>query len=111
MAGLVPAIHAVVARADAGRLGLHHDQQAHGILYTGVTSDIGRRANEHHEGLVKGFTKRYGLKRLVYMEFYDTVAAAIQRESNMKHWPRARKAQLIVNSNPGWLDLFETLNQ
>jgi predicted GIY-YIG superfamily endonuclease len=42
-----------------------------GILYTGVTSDIGRRANEHHEGLVKGFTKCYGLKRLVYMEFYE----------------------------------------
>ena len=53
-----------------------------------MTSDIGRRAYEHREGLVKGFTKRYGVKRLVYMEFYETIAAAIQRESNMKHWPR-----------------------
>ena len=51
-----------------------------GILYTGVTSDIGRRAYEHHEGLVKGFTKRYGLKRLVHIEFYETISAAIQRE-------------------------------
>ena len=51
-----------------------------GTLYTGVTSDIGRRAYEHHEGLVKGFTKRYGLKRLVHIEFYETISAAIQRE-------------------------------
>jgi putative endonuclease len=82
-----------------------------GVLYTSVTSDIGRRAYEHREGLVKGFTKRYGLKRLVYMELYETITAAIQRESNMKHWLRAWKAQLIVNSNPGWLDLYETFNQ
>ncbi len=82
-----------------------------GVLYTGVTSDIARRAYEHREGLVKGFTKRYGLKRLVYMEFYESILDAIQRELNMKHWPRAWKAQLIVNANPGWLDLYETLNQ
>jgi putative endonuclease len=63
-----------------------------GTLYTGVTSDIGRRAYEHREGLVKGFTKRYGLKRLVHIEFYETISAAIQRESNTKHWPRAWKA-------------------
>jgi putative endonuclease len=47
-----------------------------------VTSDIGRRAYEHREGLAKGFTKRYGLKRLVYMEFHETITAAIQRESS-----------------------------
>jgi putative endonuclease len=82
-----------------------------GILYTGVTSDLGRRTYEHREGLVKGFTKRYGLKRLVYMEFYERIIDAIQRESNMKHWPRAWKGQLIVDSNPGWLDLYETLNR
>ena len=80
------------------------------VYYTGVTSNIGRRAYER-EGLVQGFTKRYGLKRLVYVEFYERITDAIQRESNMKHWPRAWKAQLIVNSNPGWVDLFETLNQ
>ena len=81
------------------------------ILYTGVISDIGRRAREHPRRFGEGFTKRYGVKRLVYREFYETIAAAILRESNMRHWPRAWKAQLIVNSNPGWLDLFETLNQ
>jgi putative endonuclease len=82
-----------------------------GTLYTGVTSDIGRRAYEHREGLVKGFTKRYGLKRLVYMEFHETIAGAIQREHNIKHWPRAWKARLILDANPGWTDLYETLNQ
>src|ERR1700734_3612264 len=69
-----------------------------GVLYTGVTSDIGRRAYEHREGLVPGFTKRYGLKRLVYMERYERITDAIQRESNIKHWPRAWKARLILDS-------------
>jgi putative endonuclease len=55
--------------------------RAKGVLYTGVTSDIARRAFEHREGLVPGFTKRYGLKRLVYMEFHERIADAIQRES------------------------------
>ncbi len=82
-----------------------------GILYTGVTSDIARRAYEHREGLVLGFTKRYGLKRLVYMEFHERIADAIQRESNIKHWPRAWKARLILDANPAWNDLYETLNQ
>ena len=81
-----------------------------GILYTGVTSDIARRAWEHREGLAKGFTQRYGLKRLVYMEFYEDIRAAIQREKNMKHYSRAWKAQLIVEANPGWRGLYETLN-
>ena len=52
-----------------------------GVLYTGVTSDIARRAYEHRERIVPGFTKRYGLKRLVYMEFHERIADAIQRES------------------------------
>ena len=56
-----------------------------GILYTGVTSDLALRAWEHREGLVKGFTQRYGLKRLVYTEFFEDVRDAIQREKNMKH--------------------------
>jgi putative endonuclease len=111
MAGLVPAIHAGVKYADAKRLGLHHDNRPNGILYTGVRSDIARRAYEHREGLTPGFTKRYGLKRLVYVEFYERIADAIQRESNIKHWPRAWKARLILDANPGWNDLYETLNQ
>jgi putative endonuclease len=81
-----------------------------GVLNTGVTSDIGRRAYEHCEGLVPRFTKRYGWKRLVYMEGYGRITDAIQRESNIKHWPRAGKARLILEPNPGWADLYETLN-
>ena len=82
-----------------------------GVLYTGVTSDIARRIHEHREGLVPGFTRRYGLKRLVWMERHDDIRSAIQRESNIKHWSRAWKAQTIVESNPRWADLFEILNQ
>jgi putative endonuclease len=56
-----------------------------GILYTGVTSNLPRRAWEHREGILPGFTKRYGLKRLVYAERHSSISAAIQRERNMKH--------------------------
>ena len=80
-----------------------------GILYVGVTGDILRRAYEHREGLIDGFTKRYGLHRLVYVEEYASIAQAIQREHNMKHWSRAWKVRLILAANPEWRDLFETL--
>ncbi len=83
--------------------------QPNGILYTGVTNDIVRRAYEHREGLLPGFTKRYGLKRLVYAEPYDDISTAIQRERNMKHWPRKWKARLILAANPDWDDLYERL--
>ena len=80
-----------------------------GIIYCGVTSDISRRAYEHREGLIEGFTKRYGLKRLVWMEFHDSMADAIQRECSIKRWPRAWKVRLIHQYNPDWDDLYETL--
>jgi putative endonuclease len=80
-----------------------------GILYVGVTNDIARRAVEHREGLIAGFTKRYGLHRLVYVEEYDSIAQAIQRERTIKHWSRAWKVRLIVAANPNWDDLYETL--
>ena len=57
-----------------------------GTLYTGVTADLARRAYEHREGLCGGFTKRYALRRLAWYEFHEHITAAIQRESNMKHW-------------------------
>jgi putative endonuclease len=81
-----------------------------GTLYTGVTRDIARRAHEHREGLIDGFTRRYGLKRLVLAEFYDDIRDAIQRESAIKHWPRAWKVRLIHAANPEWRDLYEELN-
>jgi putative endonuclease len=80
-----------------------------GTLYVGVTSDIARRAWEHREGVVAGFTRRYGLKRLVYVERHDDIAVAIQREKSIKRWPRAWKVNLILAANPYWDDLYETL--
>ena len=80
-----------------------------GTIYTGVTADLSRRAYEHREGLAKGFTKRYDLKLLVYYEYYDDISAAIQRESNLKHWSRAWKVSLILKFNPDWRDLYEDL--
>jgi len=80
-----------------------------GTLYVGVTSDLGRRAWEHREGLVDGFTKRQGLKRLVYAEHHGDIRAAIQREKTIKHWPRAWKVRLIHAENPDWADLYGDL--
>ncbi|MEO9190656.1 MAG: GIY-YIG nuclease family protein [Acetobacteraceae bacterium] len=62
--------------------------RANGTLYVGVTSDLARRAWEHREGVTEGFTKRFGLKRLVYVERHEDIRAAIQREKTVKHWPR-----------------------
>ena len=80
-----------------------------GILYTGVTTDLPRRIFEHREGLIVGFTKRYGLKRLVWYEAHDSIVAAIQREKTMKQWPRAWKVRLIHAVNPEWTDLYDHL--
>ena len=63
---------------------------------------------EHREGIVAGFTKRYGLKRLVYFEEHGSIVDAIQREKTIKHWPRAWKVRLIETHNPEWRDLYET---
>ena len=80
-----------------------------GVIYVGVTDNLPRRAWEHREGLVEGFTKRYGLTRLVYVEWHETLLAARQREANIKHWPRAWKVRLIHQENPDWDDLYDRL--
>ena len=80
-----------------------------GTLYVGVTNDLVRRIFEHREGLVAGFTKRYGLKMLVYFEQHDTAPLAIQREKNIKHWPREWKIDLILSTNPEWRDLYDDI--
>jgi putative endonuclease len=80
-----------------------------GILYVGVTSDLARRIWEHREGLADGFTKRHGLKRLVYVERHDEIVRAIQREKNLKHWSRAWKVGLILAENPEWYDLYDLI--
>jgi putative endonuclease len=82
--------------------------QPRSTLYVGVTNDLVRRAHEHHEGLVNGFTKRYKLKMLVYFERFDSPQAAIQREKNIKHWSRAWKLQLVELTNPQWRDYLTT---
>jgi len=81
----------------------------HGTLYTGVTSDIGRRAYEHREGLLGGFSNRYKCKLLVWFEFHDEMIAAIEREKQIKAGSRYDKLILIEALNPEWHDLFETL--
>ena len=82
-----------------------------GILYVGVTSDLVRRVFKHRSGFVKGFTKRYDLKRLVYFEQLATIHDAIQREHNIKHWPRAWKVRKIMADNPDWDDLYPVITQ
>ncbi len=84
--------------------------KAFGTLYIGVTSDIARRAWEHRHGIIAGFTSRYRLTRLVYMERHENILTAIQREKSLKHWPRSWKLTLIGSGNPGWDDLFGHLN-
>ncbi|HUR42460.1 MAG TPA: GIY-YIG nuclease family protein [Aestuariivirga sp.] len=58
------------------------------MLYVGVTTDIGRRAHEHRQGLIDGFTSRYGLTTLVHYEEFPLFMDAVQREKNIKHWKR-----------------------
>ena len=83
--------------------------QPRGTLYIGVTNDVVRRVYEHREGLVNGFTKRYGVKTLVYVETYDHVENAIQREKTLKHWIRDWKVSLIERENPHWEDIYDGL--
>jgi putative endonuclease len=80
-----------------------------GTLYVGVTNDVVRRAQEHREGRALGFTKKYGVKTLVYFEVFEDVNVAIQRETRIKKWKRAWKIALIEKENPDWLDLYEGL--
>ncbi len=81
----------------------------HGTIYTGVTSKLPSRAYEHREGLIEGFTKRYGLHRLVWYEWNESMVAAIQREKTIKKYPRAWKTNLIERENPDWEDLYPAL--
>jgi putative endonuclease len=74
-----------------------------------VTNDLLRRTYEHREGLVEGFTRRYGVKRLVYYETHQDVREAIQREKALKEWRRDWKIALIERDNPDWIDLYDGL--
>ena len=76
-----------------------------GTLYVGMTDNLARRTWEHQSGVVHGFTKKYGVKTLVWYELHETRENAFQRERQLKKWNRAWKIQLIENLNPSWRDL------
>ncbi len=77
-----------------------------GTIYIGVTNDLWRRTQEHREGDVAGFTRKYGCKTLVWYERHDDIRGAIQREKSLKRYVRAWKLRLIESFNPEWDDLF-----
>jgi putative endonuclease len=76
-----------------------------GTIYTGVTSDLIGRIYQHREDVIDGFTKRYGVHRLVYFEMFEDMPTAIAREKQIKAWRRDWKASLIEEANPFWEDL------
>ena len=80
-----------------------------GTLYVGVTNDLSRRVWEHREGLVEGFTKKYGVKMLVYYEIFEDIHADIHCETKVKKYKREWKINLIQQHNAEWRDLAETL--
>jgi putative endonuclease len=82
-----------------------------GTLYVGVTNDLVRRVYEHKNKIVRGFTQRYGVGRLVWFEIYDDPRSAIAREKDIKKWRRAWKLRLIEESNPQWVDLYDQISQ
>jgi putative endonuclease len=76
-------------------------------LYVGVTNDLVRRVWEHREAIIPGFTKRYGIKQLVYYEQIEAPTTAICREKQIKDYARVKKLALIASLNPEWRDLAE----
>ena len=80
-----------------------------GTIYIGVTSDLIGRGHAHRDGLIDGFAKRYGCKRLVWFEAHDDLEEAQRRELQMKEWKRAWKIRLIEQNNLDWQDLNATL--
>lgn len=83
--------------------------ERNGTLYAGVTSDIARRVWQHRSNAVDGFVRRYGVHRLVFAEFHETMEDAILREKRVKKWRRAWKLELIERDNPQWHDLYDQL--
>lgn len=80
-----------------------------GTLYIGVTSNLVKRLGEHKADVVKGFTNKYNVHRLIYFEQTNSVETAISREKQLKHWNRDWKIELIEKDNPEWKDLADEL--
>ena len=79
------------------------------VLYTGMTSDLKKRAYEHRNKLIEGFTKTYNVNKLVYYEIYADPLHAIAREKKFKGGSRQKKLDLITEKNPGWNDLYDSI--
>jgi putative endonuclease len=79
-------------------------------LYTGVTNDLVRRTYEHKNNIDNGFTRRYGVHKLVYYECGEDILAAIEREKQIKSWMRKKKIALINAFNPDWHDLYDEIS-
>ena len=80
------------------------------VLYVGMTNDLQRRVYEHKNKLVKGFTCKYNINKLVYYESTEDVTVAIEREKQIKSWRREKKTQLVMGHNPDWVDLGQQWN-
>lgn len=83
--------------------------QRNTVIYTGVTSDLVRRIFEHKQKLIRGFTEKYRVNKLVYYETFDDIESAIEREKQIKAGSRAKKLKLIQDTNPQFRDLYEGL--
>lgn len=81
--------------------------QKNGTLYVGITNDLERRVYEHKEKIIEGFTKKYGIQKLVYFEVYQFANDAILREKRLKKWKRQWKIDLIEEENRHWNDLAQ----
>ena len=79
------------------------------VFYVGVTNNLIRRVYEHKNKLVKGFTSKYNIKKLVYYEVFSDVRDAIYREKQIKSWSRKKKIEMIEKFNPEWKDLYEEI--
>lgn len=76
------------------------------VFYTGVTTNLLLRIYQHKMQLADGFSRKYGLKALVYFEIHEDIETAIQREKRLKHWRRDWKIKLVEKQNPHWQDLY-----
>ena len=79
------------------------------VMYVGVTNDLRRRIYEHQNKLVKGFTQKYNVNKLVYYEQTSDVFGALTREKEIKKWRREKKNALVLQTNPKWTDLSKAL--
>jgi putative endonuclease len=111
MAGLVPAIPIRETQRVRQYYVYILASRPGGALYVGVTNNLVRRVYEHKNKMAGVHTKRYRIDRLVYFEIYETAYQAIQREKNIKHWPRVWKTRLITKENDTWRDLYDDIAQ